>query len=235
MFSEGNNDMRWRASQADSRDRCLAKFDVAEVERYDASVARLSRQDEDAYLSDLSDVVQFRAGTSILDAGAGTGALCGILSRLPGLAITAMEPVPAMLAKLRSKPELQRVVAVEGFCDNISDRHHFNAAQFDAIVSRQLVNGLFDPLTAFRNWHYWLSPDGAVVVIDGVYGRSSWTGIWQEEVDVLPLSACQSTALAPYLLELAGFRIEAVRWMEAVNTLPSTRTHRYVVVARKLA
>ncbi|MCU1236574.1 MAG: hypothetical protein JWP63_4541 [Candidatus Solibacter sp.] len=227
--------MDWRASQADSRDRYLAKFDVAEVDRYDASVGRLSRQDEDAYLSDLSGVLQFREGTSVLDAGAGTGALCGILSRLPGLAITAMEPVPAMLAKLRSKPEFQVVVTVEGFCDNIGDRHHFNAAQFDAIVSRQLVNGLFDPLTAFRNWHYWLSPDGAVVVIDGVYGRSSWTGSWQEDVDVLPLSACQSTALAPYLLEIAGFRIEAVRWMEAVNELPSTRTKRYVVVARKHA
>jgi hypothetical protein len=102
-------------------------------------------------------------------------------------------------------------------------------------VSRQLVNGSFDPLTAFRNWHDWLSPDGAVVVIDGVYDRSSWTGIWEEDVDVLPLSACQSTALAPYLLEIAGFRIEAVRWMEAVNKLPSTRTNRYVVVARKRA
>lgn len=74
-----------------------------------------------------------------------------------------------------------------------------------------------------------------VLAIDGLYGRSSWTGIWQEDIDVLPLSACQSTALTPYLLEIAGFRIEAVRWMEAVNELPSTRTKRYVVVARKHA
>jgi SAM-dependent methyltransferase len=227
--------MDWRASQADSRARYLTKFDAAEVDRYDASVGRLSRQDEDAYVSDLSDVVQFRTGTSVLDAGAGTGALCAILSRLPGLAITAIEPVPSMLAKLRSVPELQGVVTVEGFCDNIGDRHHFNAAQFDTIVSRQLVNGLFDPLTAFRNWHYWLSLDGVVVVIDGVYGRSSWTGIWEEEVDDLPLSACQCTAAVPYLLEIAGFRIEAVRWMKGVNKLPSTRTKRYVVVARKHA
>jgi SAM-dependent methyltransferase len=217
--------MDWRGRQADSRDGYLAKFDVAEVDRYDASVGQLSRQDEDAYLSDLSGVLQFREGTSVLDVGAGTGALCKILSRLPGLAITAMEPVPAMLARLRNKPELQGVVTVEGFCDNAGDRHHFKAAQFDAV----------DPLTAFRNWHDWLSPDGAVVIIDGVYGRSSWTGIWEEDVDVLPLSACQSTALVPYLLEVAGFRIEAVGWMEAVNKLPSTRTKRYVVVARKQA
>ena len=227
--------MDWRASQADSRDRYLAKFDAAEVERYDASVGQLSRQDEDAYISDLGRVLLFPEGISVLDVGAGTGTLCGILSRLSGLAITAMEPAPAMLAKLRNKAELHGVVTVEGFCDGVVDRHHFNAAQFDAIVSRQLVNGLFDPLTAFRNWHYWLSPNGAVVVIDGLYGRSAWTGIWQEDVDVLPLSACQSTALAPYLLEIAGFRIEAVRWMEAVNGLPSTRTKRYVVVARKEA
>jgi SAM-dependent methyltransferase len=227
--------MDWRASQADSRNRYLAKFDVAEVDRYDASVGRLSRLDEDAYLSDLSGVLQFREGTSVLDMGAGTGALCGILSRLPGLAITAMEPVPPMLAKLSSKPELQNVVTVEGFCDNLDDRQHFNAGHFDVIVSRQVVNGLFDPVTAFRNWHFWLSPDGAVVVIDGVYERSSWAGIWEEDVDVLPLSACQSTALVPYLLEIAGFRIEAVRWMEAVNKLSSTRTKRYVVVARKHA
>lgn len=225
--------MHWRATQIDSRNRYLAKFDAAEVDRYDALVGALSRQDQDAYMADLTGIVQFRQGTSVLDAGAGTGTLCGVLGRLPGLAITALEPAPAMLAKLTSKPELRGVVTVQGFCDHIDDRRHFHAGQFDSIVSRQLVNGLFDPLAAFQNWRHWLAPDGAVVVIDGLYGRSSWTGIWEEEVDVLPLSACQSTALVPYLLETAGFRIEAVRWMEAVNALPSTRTKRYAVVARK--
>lgn len=226
--------MDWRPSQADSRDRYLTKFDMAEADRYDQSVGQLSRQDEDAYLSDLGRLLQFREGMMVLDVGAGTGALCGVLSRVPGLAITAMEPAPAMLAKLRNQANLHGVATVEGFCDGIADRDHFNAAQFDAIVSRQLVNGLFDPLTAFRNWRHWLSPDGAVVVIDGLYSRAAWTGVWEEEVDVLPLSACQSTALAPYLLETAGFRIEAVQWMDSVNRLPSTKTKRYVVVARKL-
>jgi hypothetical protein len=37
----------------------------------------------------------------------------------------------------------------------------------------------------------------------------------------------------PYLLEAAGFKVEAVRWMDAVNAMPATRTARYVVVARK--
>jgi SAM-dependent methyltransferase len=225
--------MGWRGSQADSRNRYLAKFDAAEADRYDASVGRLSRLDEDAYLSDLARVVQFREGMAVLDAGAGTGALCKILARLPGLTLTALEPAPAMLARLRGQAELRGVAAAVGFCDAVSDRAHFRPAQFDAIASRQLVNGLFDPLAAFTNWRHWLSPGGVAVVIDGLYDRSAWAGVWQEEVDVLPLSASRSMAAMPYLLEVAGFQVEAVRMMEAVNALPSTRTRRFVVVARK--
>jgi len=99
-------------------------------------------------------VLQFREGTSVLDVGAGTGTLSGILSRLPGLKITAMDAAREMLTRLEKNLELQGVVAVEDFCDNIGDRHYFQAGQFDAIVSRQLVNGLFDPLAAFRSWHH---------------------------------------------------------------------------------
>jgi SAM-dependent methyltransferase len=226
------SDVRWRDSQAESRDRYLDKFDAAEVERYHAFVGKLDRQDEEAYLSDLQGVLEFRAGMKVLDAGAGTGALTRILARIPGLTITALEPAPAMMVKLLDTAELRDVIAVEGFCDSVDDRHHFKVAQFDAIVSRQLVNGLFDPLAAFRNWHYWLAPGGVVVVIDGLYGRSAWTGMWQEEVDVLPAAASQTTALTPYLLETAGFRVESVRCMEAVNSRPATKTPRSCMVAR---
>jgi SAM-dependent methyltransferase len=223
----------WRGTQDESRSRYLAKYDEAEAERWDAMGSMLGRADEDAYLSDLARVFAFRPGMAVLDAGAGTGALCTILARLPGLALTVLEPAPAMLARLRRRAGLDYVVAVQGFCDAQPDRQHFSAAQFDVIASRQLVNGLFDPLTAFENWHYWLKPGGAVVAIDGAYGRDAWTGVWQEEIDVLPLSATQSLATVPYLLEAAGFKVGSVRWMDAVNAMPSTRTSRYVVVARK--
>ena len=223
----------WRSTQDESRARYLAKYDEAEAERWDAMVSMLGRADEDAYLADLAEVFAFRPGMSVLDAGAGTGALCTMLVRLPGLAMTALEPAPAMLARLRRRPGLESVLAVQGFCDAQHDRQHFSAAQFDVIASRQLANGLFDPLTAFENWHHWLKPGGVVVAIEGAYGRDAWAGIWQEEIDVLPLSATQSTATLPYLLEAAGFSVEAVRWMEAVNAMPSTRAARYMVVARK--
>jgi SAM-dependent methyltransferase len=225
----------WRGTQAESRERYLAKFDAAEVDRYDALVGRLGREDEEAYLSDLRQVFEFVEGMRVLDAGAGTGALSAVLSRQPGLSLTALEPAPAMLARLKGRPELQGIAAVQGFCDAASDRALFTQSRFDAIVSRQLVNGLFDPLAAFRNWHHWLSPGGAVIVIDGLYGRDAWTGAWQDEVDVFPLAASQGMASTPYLLETAGFRVSAVRLMEAVNRRPCTRTARYVVVARTSA
>jgi len=45
--------MDWCPGQADFRKQCVAKFDALEVDRYDASVGRLGREDQDAYLSDL--------------------------------------------------------------------------------------------------------------------------------------------------------------------------------------
>jgi SAM-dependent methyltransferase len=136
-----------------------------------------------------------------------------------------------MLALLRSQAELAHVTTVAGFCDGVEDAGQFAAGAFDVVASRQLVNGLFDPLTAFRNWRRWLKPGGAALVIDGFYGRDAWRGPWEAEIDVLPLSACQTLAAVPYLLESVGFRVKAVEHMSAVNALPVTRAPRYIVVA----
>ena len=224
--------MNWRGSQAESRRRYLTKFDAAEAARYDSVVGRLPPEDEAAYVADLARIVELPPGAAVLDAGAGSGALTLILARLPGLSLTALEPAPAMLARLRARPELRGVTTVQGFCDAGADRSLFTAGAFDAILSRQLVNGLYDPLAAFRNWRHWLKPGGTVVVIEGLYGRSAWSGRWAEEVDQLPMSACQSTAMIPYLLEQAGFRVENSSLMAQVNARPATLTARYVVVAR---
>ncbi len=227
--------MEWRPSRASSRQRYVANYDATEAERYDRlrGLGLLTPEDQDAYLADLQRVCSFRAGMRVLDVGAGTGTLCALLQRCGGLEITALEPAPAMLAKLRGNPSLRNVTCVQGFCDSEADRSHFVAGGFDVVASRQLVNGLFDPMSAFRNWHYWLAPGGRVIVIDGLYGRSGWTGPWQEEIDVLPVSACETMALVPYLLEASGFQIAAVEPMTATNQLTCTRTPRYLVVAIK--
>jgi SAM-dependent methyltransferase len=224
----------WRITRAQSRARYLAKFDAAGAADYHAAVGTLSEEDEQAYQADLVRLLALVPGSEVLDAGAGTGALTTVLTRLPGVTVTALEPAPAMLAILRGHPRLRGVKTVEGFCDAAEDRSLFPQARFDAIVSRQLVNGLYDPLGAFANWSHWLRPGGAVLVIEGIYGRDAWIGAWSEEVDVLPLSATQSRATVPYLLEVAGFRVEAVRWLDTVNRRPATRTPRYAVLARRM-
>jgi SAM-dependent methyltransferase len=229
--------MNWRERRADARRRVVGKYDAAEAQAYGATqgLGWLAPDEEAAYLADLRRVVQFEPGSRVLDAGAGTGVVCSLLRRLPSLELNALEPSPAMLAVLQARPELANVVAVCGYCDEPQDAERFAAGAFDAIVARQLVNGLFDPLVAFRHWHRWLRPGGVAVVIEGLYGRDGWTGRWEDEVDVLPLAATQSTATVPYLLEACGFHVEAVEQMAAVNALPVTRTPRYVVVARKPA
>lgn len=225
--------MNWRGNQLESRTRHFANYDAEETERYDSWVRQRTEQDEEACLSDIALAFQFRAGMSVLDVGAGPGTMCKTLASIPGLSMTALEPSPAMLAKLRGKVELRQVRIVEGFCDGEDDRKYFEQCSFDVIVSRQLVNGLFDPLAAFKNWNFWLKPGGTVIVIEGMFDRSDWTGKWQEEVDVFPLSACRTTAMIPYLLEQAGFQITSVGLMKASNAISRSNVVRYQVVATK--
>ncbi|QDV27037.1 hypothetical protein Q31a_54180 [Aureliella helgolandensis] len=225
--------MPYRGNYTESRQRYLATYDTAEAAKYDAWITALTKADHDACLNDIQRHFTFSPGMTILDAGAGTGALCLSLVALPGMRITALEPCPPMQERLASKPELSSVTTVEGFCDHPDDHSHFAPATFDVVASRQLSNCLFDPLAAFRNWHYWLRPSGVVIVMDGLFNREDWSGRWKGVVDTLPLSACRTMATLPYMLEQAGFRIDHVGLMDATNALPSTRTKRYMVVATK--
>jgi SAM-dependent methyltransferase len=223
----------YRGTQQESRERYLATYDAEEASKYDAWVNAMASADHDACIADLNRCVTFSDNMAVLDAGSGTGALCLALVRISGLRIIALEPCLAMSDLLESKPELQYVSTVRGFCDHADDESHFDAESFDLIASRQLANCLFDPLAAFRNWHFWLRPGGSVVVMDGLFDRHDWSGKWDGVVDTLPLSACRTTATVPYLLEQIGFQIDFVGLMNYTNALPSTRTQRFMVAASK--
>ena len=223
--------MSWRESPESYRQRLLQTYDQAGVEQYESWTSQLSATDDQACLADLEPEFRFEDGMRVLDAGAGTGAMCRILLSAAELELTALEPCPAMIDVLGAKRELNGVRVVQGFCDAPSDRKHFAESSFDVVVSRQLGNGLYDPVAAFKNWLYWLRPGGTVLVIDGIYDRDAWSDTM--DVDTLPLGACRTLATAPYLLHLAGFEVTTSRWMVAVNQLASTRTPRYIVIGTK--
>ncbi len=227
--------MTYRCTQQESRERYLLNYDAEGASRYNEWIDSMTPVDHDACVADLQRHVNFSDNMSVLDAGSGTGGLCLALTRIPGLRITALEPSMAMNDLLLARPELNSVSTVRGFCDHPDDQAHFESETFDLIASRQLANCLYDPLAAFRNWYYWLKECGMVVVMDGLFDRNAWTGAWDGFVDTLPLSACQTTATVPYLLEQTGFQINYAGRMEHTNALASTRTQRYMVVATKAA
>jgi SAM-dependent methyltransferase len=208
-------------------------YNAEEASKYNTWIAAMNDADHDACIADLKNFVTFFDDMAVLDAGSGTGALSMALVRLPGLNVTALEPCVPMIDLLKAKPELRDVKIVKGFCDHDDDASLFGSETFDLIASRLLVNNLFDPIAAFRNWKLWLRPGGTVVVMDGLFDRSGWSGEWSRFVDTLPLSACQTTAAVPYLLEQIGFHVEHVGLMDCTNAMPSTKTKRYLVVATK--
>ena len=225
--------MNYRVSHEESRRRYLDSYDAEEAARYNAWIDTLTSEDHEACLADIQKIVPLTGPLDVLDCGAGTGALSLALCRLTNLKITALEPCPEMLSLLQCRPELAKVQCVSGFCDHPADRSQFAAETFDVIASRQLLNSLYDPLAAFENWSYWLRSGGRVVITDGLFNRDAWTGVWSWAVDELPLATTRSLATVPYLLENAGFEIEYAGRAVETNKLPSSRTERYLVIAKK--
>lgn len=225
--------MAWRITQNQSRERYLEKYSAGEVDAYDKWVTSLSPEDNLEYLRDILEHSPLLAGQNVLDLGAGTGGLTAVLKLVEGIQLTALEPAPEMLKRLQAKPNLSGIHCVQAFCDHRCDQSIFPNDSFDVIASRQLFNGLFDPIAALENCWAWLKPNGQLIVTDGFYDRTSWTGVWEDEVDRLPLSACRNMAMIPYLMEQVGFKIEVVQPMQRTNQRPTTRTPRYIVVATK--
>jgi len=227
--------MNWRISQQQSRSRYLNKYSAAAVDEYDQWTTSLSPADNLSYLEDILECCPISSGQKILELGAGTGGFTLVLKQVCGISLTAVEPSPEMLLRLKSKADLRDIPCIQSFCDHISDRSLFAAESFDIIASRQLFNGLFDPIAALENTLFWLKPHGRLIVTDGLYDRSAWTGIWEEEVDCLPLSACRNIAMLPYLMEKVGFHVTHAPPMDRTDQRTSTKTPRYIAVGCKIA
>jgi SAM-dependent methyltransferase len=189
-------------------------------------------EEEEAWLADLLEPFPLPPQGRALEVGAGAGAFTKVLARMEGLSWTAQEPVPVMLAALQAQSALAGVEARLGWCDAPEDREAFPAEHFDLIASRQLTNGLHDPLLAFAHWRHWLRPGGWLLIVEGLFGREAWSGPWAQEVDAYPLAANASLALLPYLLERSGFRIHHVGLMARAKAL--SPHPRQLVLAQRL-
>lgn len=102
----------------------------------------------------------------VLDAGTGTGFVARLAAEL-GHHVTAIDLSPAMLdsSAVSRETELEIAFTVGDAVDP-----PFQAASFDAVVSRSLLWTLREPARAFASWFRLLRPGGRVVAI---YGLSS--------------------------------------------------------------
>ena len=102
--------MNWQARRTAARRRGVDKYDTAEARAYGETqgLGWLTADEESAYLTDLSRVVHLAPGANVLDIGAGTGVMCSMLRRLPGIELTALEPSAAMLAILRGETRTRK-------------------------------------------------------------------------------------------------------------------------------
>jgi SAM-dependent methyltransferase len=94
---------------------------------------------------------------------------------------------------------------------------------FDAVVSKQSSCHLYDPIEVFRQWARWLRPGGTLIVIDGLWQRSGWSGELQGVIDELPLSVVSGLGTLTYLVEKGGFTVLERRLLDRVNGSPETR------------
>jgi ubiquinone/menaquinone biosynthesis C-methylase UbiE len=196
-------------------------------------------EEREAWRRDLAPALARFPGTRVVDVGAGTGVLSRLLAE-QGFVVEGIDASAGMVAEARRRlpPKLADRVSFR-----VGDTHEdlFPAGSFDAVVSRQVVCHLRDPLRAFRHWHRWLKPEGVAVVVDGFWPRHGWSsGELAGLVDLLPLSCVQTLGTVAYLLTEAGFSVEHRGWMEGVNRqvaaaepVATERRPRYLVVARK--
>lgn len=103
-------------------------------------------------------------GATILDAGAGTGALSLLAAEL-GYEVTALDISEGMLSKARAKAD------VNGFelTFVVGPASEPPPGPFDAIIERHVLWTMPDPVAVLRAWRDVMAPGGRLVLFEGVW------------------------------------------------------------------
>lgn len=203
-----------------------------------------TEEEEKAWHPDILDCVSFKPGSTCLDVAAGTGVLTRILAKWVGeqghvVASDFAEKALKENSQLLPANLKERVSFLLGDTNNPEMLQSARFKSFDYVTCRQGVVLFKDPLKVFRNWFNWLNDGGTVVILDALWSRESWTGLYAPMVDQLPLSCLQTLATIPYLLQEVGFTIAKQSYLNRVNALyadskdPNVTPPRFIVVAVK--
>jgi SAM-dependent methyltransferase len=102
---------------------------------------------------------------TVLDAGAGTGALSLLAADL-GFRVTALDLSEGMLSKAREKAAGR---AIE-LSFEVGSASSPPAGPFDVVMERHVVWTLPDPVGVLRAWHGVVRPGGRLVLFEGMWG-----------------------------------------------------------------
>ena len=107
------------------------------------------------------------APVSVLDVGAGTGAMSVLVAEL-GHRVTALDLSPAMLDRAREKASARGVAMSFVVGDSGSPPD----GPFDAVIERHVLWTTPDPVAVLRAWRTVTRPGGRLVLFEGVWGRT---------------------------------------------------------------
>jgi SAM-dependent methyltransferase len=222
-------------------ERQIREFWDRDSETYDRSPAHA--------LTDRVEAAAWRAvlrrhlpepGASLLEAGAGTGAITTLLAEL-GYRVTALDLSQAMLDRARHKLKGMGVDFVVGPAD------HPPPGPFDAVVERNIMWTNHDPAGRLSAWRDVTRPGGRLLLLEGIEGGllhdlREWTaglarrvlGIRHEHHDTyapeveaeLPLAGASSPAPlveAVHRARWSAVRLERLRDVEWARRLAPPR------------
>lgn len=121
---------------------------------------------KDAWAAEMACVLdELTPGAQILDIGAGPG-FFSILCAQAGFGVTAIDASPEMLAHARANAEREGVADQIQFVRGDVCSLPFDAAAFDAVVTRNVTWNLEYPDEAYADWRRVLKPGGWLLNFD---------------------------------------------------------------------